>query len=45
MKMPLDDELTKLRIVNLQLINFILGITIIATAVYAIYRIGLAIWG
>ena len=45
MKMPYDEELAKLKIVNLQLINFILGVGIISTAVYVIYRIGAAIWG
>lgn len=45
MKMPHDEELTKLKIANLQLVNFILGVTIISAAVYAIYRIGVAIWG
>lgn len=45
MKLSTQQELERLQIQCLGMINFILAVAIVASAVYSVYRLGLMIWG
>lgn len=45
MKLSTQEELQRLQIQTLTMLNFIMAVSIISVAVYAVYRLGVAIWG